>query len=106
MGSELLPDFLPSPLDKYRRKASFDWKSLKLLLEDPEMLKYKMKIWKLFEEDPVFQHPSKKLSLDEERHLAIKRMYRLKELQNLTMKEMTEDPRKRFLIVTGQQQLS
>ncbi|XP_049831761.1 peroxisomal acyl-coenzyme A oxidase 3-like [Schistocerca gregaria] len=94
MGSELLPDFLPSPLDKYRRKSSFDWKSLKLLLEDPEMLKYKMKIWKLFEEDPVFQHPSKKLNLDEERHLAIKRMYRLKELQNLTVKDMTEDPRK------------
>ncbi|XP_049864432.1 peroxisomal acyl-coenzyme A oxidase 3-like [Schistocerca gregaria] len=94
MAAELLPDFLPSPLDKYRRASTFNWKSMRLLLEDPEMLEYKMKIWKFFEEDPEFQHPSKKLSLDEERHLAIRRMYRLKKLQNLTVEEMIENPRK------------
>lgn len=94
MASELLPDFPPSPLDKYRRKSSFDWKSMRLLFEDRAMLEYKMKLWKFFEEDPEFQHPSKKLSLDEERHLTIRRMYRLKKLQDLTVEEMMENPRK------------
>lgn len=36
---DILPDFKPGPLDFYRKKAVFDWKEMKLLLEGEEMLK-------------------------------------------------------------------
>jgi hypothetical protein len=39
---ELLPDFPPGPLDIYRKQASFDWKKLKLLLEDEEITGFKV----------------------------------------------------------------
>lgn len=35
----ILPDFKPGPLDYYRKKAKFDWKEMKILLEGEEMLK-------------------------------------------------------------------
>lgn len=35
----ILPDFKPGPLDYYRKKAKFDWKDMKVLLEGEEMLK-------------------------------------------------------------------
>lgn len=36
---DILPDFKPGPLDYYRKKAKFDWKEMKILLEGEEMLK-------------------------------------------------------------------
>lgn len=35
----ILPDFKPGPLDYYRKRAKFDWKEIKVLLEGEEMLK-------------------------------------------------------------------
>ncbi|PSN36384.1 Peroxisomal acyl-coenzyme A oxidase 3 [Blattella germanica] len=93
---ELMPDFPPGPLDMYRKKASFDWRKLKLCLEDEELIRYKMKIWKTLESDPLFHHPETRLTLDEERHLAVRRMYRLKEYNFLPFDEMANDIRKPF----------
>ena len=42
---EILKDFLPGPLDLYRKKASFDWKQMKLFIEGEEVLKFK--VWLL-----------------------------------------------------------
>jgi hypothetical protein len=42
MKSELLPDFPPGPLDIYRNQASFDWKKLKLFLEDESITEFKV----------------------------------------------------------------
>lgn len=39
---EFLPDFSSSTLDKYRNQASFDWKKLKILIEDEFILKTKV----------------------------------------------------------------
>jgi acyl-CoA oxidase len=39
---ELLPDFPPGPLDVYRKQASFDWKKLKLFLEDETIVEFKV----------------------------------------------------------------
>lgn len=40
MKNELLPDFPPGPLDVYRNQASFDWKKLKLFLEDESITEF------------------------------------------------------------------
>lgn len=41
-GDNLLQDFPSSTLDKYRNQASFDWKKLKILIEDEFILKTKV----------------------------------------------------------------
>ncbi|KAJ4439582.1 hypothetical protein ANN_07709 [Periplaneta americana] len=119
---ELLPDFPPGPLDVYRKKASFDWKKLKLFLEDESLTEFKAaaaaaadddddddddddvfviviltKVWRTLEADPLFQHPQTMLTLDEERHLATKQMYRIKQYNFLPIEEMIGDIRKPFI---------
>jgi hypothetical protein len=42
MKNELLPDFPPGPLDAFRNQASFDWKKLKLFLEDESITEFKV----------------------------------------------------------------
>ncbi|KAJ4439581.1 hypothetical protein ANN_07708, partial [Periplaneta americana] len=94
---EQLSDFPPGPLDVYRKKASFDWKKLKVFVEDESLAEFKMKMWRVLEADPLFQNPQTKLTLDEERHLAVKQMYRLKQYNLLPIEEMAEDMRKIFI---------
>ncbi|KAI5751838.1 hypothetical protein M8J77_011288 [Diaphorina citri] len=77
-SSVFLEDFPSGPLDVYRKLATFDWKKLRLLIEGDEVLKVKMSVWKKLEDDVLFQHPPSSLSLDEQRKLAVQRMYRLK----------------------------
>lgn len=40
--AEYLKDFPPSPLDLYRKQASFDWKAMMLTMEDERILKFKV----------------------------------------------------------------
>jgi hypothetical protein len=40
--NELFPDFPSGPLDLYRKQASFDWKKLKLFLEDESIIEFKV----------------------------------------------------------------
>lgn len=96
MKSELLPDFPPGPLDIYRNQASFDWKKLKLFLEDESITEFKMKMWRVLEADPLFQRPQSTLSVDEQRHMATRQMYRVKHYNFLPFEEMAEDIRKPF----------
>nr|CAD7462242.1 unnamed protein product [Timema tahoe] len=79
MSTDLLPEFAPGALDVYRRQATFDWRKLRLFLEDERSLRFKMKIWKTLEADPLFQHDPVSLSLDEQRRLTTRRMYRILE---------------------------
>ena len=39
---DVLKDFPPGPLDTYRKKASFDWKMMKLLVDGEDLLLYKV----------------------------------------------------------------
>lgn len=38
----VLEDFPPGPLDIYRKQATFDWKKLKIYMEDERLLKIKV----------------------------------------------------------------
>lgn len=39
---DLLPDFPSGPLDRYRKQASFDWRSMALIIDNEERLKFKV----------------------------------------------------------------
>lgn len=38
----VLKDFPPGPLEAYRKQASFDWKALKIYIEEEEIIKFKV----------------------------------------------------------------
>jgi len=40
--NELFSDFPPGPLDLYRKQASFDWKKLKLFVDDESIIELKV----------------------------------------------------------------
>ncbi|XP_014215608.1 peroxisomal acyl-coenzyme A oxidase 3 isoform X2 [Copidosoma floridanum] len=63
----IVRDVARGPLDAYRRKASFDWKTLKLHLEGEDCIKYQNKIWSFMETHPAFKYPTGSLSMDETR---------------------------------------
>ncbi|KAB7498584.1 Peroxisomal acyl-coenzyme A oxidase 3 [Armadillidium nasatum] len=71
---DLIPDLPSGPLDVYRKQASFNWKKMKLFLESPEDIEIANEAFKYMEEEPIFQHPDRDLTLEEERHLTFQRM--------------------------------
>lgn len=73
---DIFPDFSNTgPLAKYRQNATFDWKKLKLLVEDEEALLLRKKIFDFARQHPVFQKSmTDSLTVDEQRHVATKRM--------------------------------
>uniref|UniRef100_A0AAR5PQV9 Acyl-CoA oxidase/dehydrogenase middle domain-containing protein n=2 Tax=Dendroctonus ponderosae TaxID=77166 RepID=A0AAR5PQV9_DENPD len=70
--AELLEDFPAGPLDLYRRKASFDWKQMKLFLFGEEEIRHSHHIWQVLRRYPEFQPIQTPLDFDAERHLAFK----------------------------------
>jgi hypothetical protein len=40
---EILKDFPPGPLDRYRNAASFDWKQMKVYFEGENVIKKKVR---------------------------------------------------------------
>lgn len=73
---EIFPEYpTTGPLAKYRQNATFDWRKLKLMVEDEEALLMRKKIWGFARKHPVFQKSmTDRLTMDEQRHLATKRM--------------------------------
>ncbi|KAL0099821.1 hypothetical protein PUN28_019911 [Cardiocondyla obscurior] len=63
--SDLLKDLPRGPLDSYRKRATFDWKSLKLSLEGEDCVQFQAKLWQLIETHPVFRKSAWPKSLDE-----------------------------------------
>lgn len=72
----IFPDFPKTgPLAKYRADATFDWRRLKVAVEDEEALLLRNKIWSFCKQHPMFQKKiDETLSMDDQRHLATKRM--------------------------------
>ncbi|XP_011503376.1 PREDICTED: peroxisomal acyl-coenzyme A oxidase 3 [Ceratosolen solmsi marchali] len=65
-------------LAKYRADASFCWKRLRIVLEDPDAIRLKLRLWKAMEADPEF-HPSHgvTLSADEQKRRSARQLARL-----------------------------
>ncbi|XP_075969995.1 acyl-CoA oxidase 3 [Anticarsia gemmatalis] len=90
---ELIPDLPSGQLDNYRKLASFDWRRMKLVYETLGTIKLKQKIWEFMEGHPLFKHAEASKLLDEERHIATKRMYTIFNETFLPFEKIVEDPK-------------
>nr|CAD7454917.1 unnamed protein product [Timema tahoe] len=94
MTNELLPDFPPGPLDVYRKQATFDWRKMRIFVETEDILKFKIHMWNMLENDPVFQREVSTLTLSEQRHIAVKRTNQLINYNFLKLEDVMENIRK------------
>lgn len=91
--SDVLHDWPTGPLDKYRSRATFDWKQMKLLLEGEDVIRFKNKIWKTFENDPIFARtPWDEPTRDQERKSTFLRLRRLVENKFVNEEEYLINP--------------
>jgi len=91
--NELIPDWPEGQLTEYRKMASFNWKQLKVLIEGEECIRFKSKVWKTLENDPLFnQKPEEEMTREEERKITFMRMKRLLEYQFLSEEEFMANP--------------
>lgn len=72
--TSFIPDMPSGPLDEYRKRAKFDWKQLRLVFEDENLLRLKYKTWNKIESDPLFAKPRHTLSADEQKYRAAMQM--------------------------------
>ncbi|KAL9851740.1 peroxisomal acyl-coenzyme A oxidase 3 isoform 1-T2 [Geothlypis trichas] len=96
----LLADFPPGPLSRYRKKASFNWKEMALFIDGEEVIQLKNRIFSALENDPLFaHHPGEDLCREKYQELTFLRCKRLFEYEFLTQQEMMEDPLRAFHMV-------
>nr|XP_049695472.1 peroxisomal acyl-coenzyme A oxidase 3 [Helicoverpa armigera] len=87
------PDLPSGPLDIYRKKASFDWRRMKLVYDTLNTIKLKHDIWSFMESHPLFKHTEATRVLDDERHITTKRMYTIYNEQFCRFEKIAEDPK-------------
>ncbi|XP_045445584.1 peroxisomal acyl-coenzyme A oxidase 3-like [Melitaea cinxia] len=87
------PDLPSGPLDAYRKKATFNWRLMKLAYDNLTTIKLKHDIYSFMEKHPLFQYSDTSLSLDEERHITVKRMYALFNANFVPFEKIVEEPR-------------
>ncbi|KFV50167.1 Peroxisomal acyl-coenzyme A oxidase 3, partial [Gavia stellata] len=96
----LLPDFSKGPLCKYRKKASFNWKEMAVLLDGEDIIQLKNRIFSALESDPLFaHHPGEDLCREKYQELTFLRCKRLFEYDFLTQQEIIENPLKILNVV-------
>ena len=89
----LLPDWPEGPLSQYRRRATFDWRQMKVLLDGEDVVKFKAQVWAVLEKDQLFNRPPwEELSRDEFRKLTFLRMRRLIEYDFLNEDDFIMNP--------------
>ncbi|XP_050345374.1 peroxisomal acyl-coenzyme A oxidase 3-like [Nymphalis io] len=87
------PDLPSGPLDTYRKRATFNWRFMKLVYDNMTTIKLKHDMWSFMENNPLFQRSDKQLSLDEERNIAVKQMYAIYNENFLPPELITEEPK-------------
>lgn len=71
----LFPDFGYGPLTIYRDQATFDYRALRLMMKGEEVLRLQEEMYEFLKSHPIFAHPQQELSMDEYRHLTIRRIF-------------------------------
>lgn len=76
---DIFPDLdsLDGPLKPYREQSSFDWRTMRLIVEDEESWVLRYKVWNFMEKNPLFSRTHETLPVDEHRHISTKRMHTL-----------------------------
>lgn len=97
-SEQVLEEMMPSlpaggPLSDYRRAASFDWRALKLVVEGEEVIRFKNRIFRTLENDPIFAiRPDQELTRAEQREVVFRRLKRLMEYNLLSDEEFMSNP--------------
>ncbi|XP_045475486.1 peroxisomal acyl-coenzyme A oxidase 3-like [Harmonia axyridis] len=94
MSLKLLKDFKPGPLDLYRKKASFDWKKLKVLLDSEELVNFQDEIVKDLEQYPDYQRNINPKSFDETRRVANRQSNIISNIDSLNITNLVSNLRK------------
>lgn len=72
-ANRLIPDLPKGPLDIYRKRATFNWKLLKLQIFGEDCIAFENSLWKFIESRPEFRKKSS-MTLDEERRVCQTRL--------------------------------
>lgn len=81
---EVFQEMPPGPLDSYRRSASFDWRKLRVISEEEDIVLFKHEMWEKMRLDPLFQRsPWDELSRGESRRITNLRFLKLREFHLL-----------------------
>uniref|UniRef100_T1K448 Acyl-coenzyme A oxidase n=1 Tax=Tetranychus urticae TaxID=32264 RepID=T1K448_TETUR len=102
---ECIPDWPKGPLDDARAKATFDWKTMRLVLDGDTVVCFKHKVWSVLANDPIFKRtPWEEYNRDEERRLTFLRLKRLVDYKLASEEEYLNQPHKipAFVQAVGQ----
>lgn len=79
MRKDIFPDLhlLNGPLKAYREKSSFDWRKLRLIVNDEDAWSLMYETWNFLEKHPLFARTRETLPMDEYRQLTMKRSFTL-----------------------------
>ncbi|KAL3268862.1 hypothetical protein HHI36_007951 [Cryptolaemus montrouzieri] len=94
MAMKLLKDFKPGPLDFYRKKASFDWKKLKIFLDTEELVDFQDEIVRELEQYPEYRNHFFPKTFDETRRISSKQSRIYNNINSLTMLNLLPNLRK------------
>ncbi|KFV76221.1 Peroxisomal acyl-coenzyme A oxidase 3, partial [Dryobates pubescens] len=98
----LLPDFPKGPLCSYRKKASFNWRELAVLLDGEDIIQLKNRVFSALENDPLFaHHPGEDLCREKYQELTFLRLKRLFEYEFVTQQEVMENPLKLLTMIAS-----
>ncbi|XP_068005751.1 peroxisomal acyl-coenzyme A oxidase 3 [Melanerpes formicivorus] len=98
----LLPDFPKGPLCSYRKKASFNWRELAVLLDGEDIIQLKNRIFSALESDPLFaHHPGEDVCREKYQELTFLRLKRLFEYEFVTQQEVMENPLKLLTMIAS-----
>lgn len=89
---DIFPPLKNGPLTPYRKKSSFCYKRMSVLLEGEDHIRLKHRVWSFMEKHPDFQHETEALSLDQIRQLANKRAHLMWEKQFYGFNEFINTP--------------
>ncbi|KAJ8913816.1 hypothetical protein NQ315_003725 [Exocentrus adspersus] len=90
--ARFLKNFPPGPLDYYRKRASFDWKQMKLFIDTEEITEYEHNVYRELEKYPEYNvNNLTPRSLDERRHLALKQALAYRTIELLSLQSLISD---------------
>ena len=91
--NKLCPRPRNGPLDSYRTKATFDWRTFRVKFHGEDILDLKMRIWNDLEADPIFaQKPEE--SLRSKRASTFRKVKKLIELNHVPFEVSMMEPQK------------
>lgn len=65
--------FPAGPLDEYRKKATFDWRKMKILIKDKDLIELEENVWKIMKTNPLYARTQNENDLVNYRKITLQR---------------------------------